>query len=73
MPDPFPLGPAAWPKRQVSPSGARAWVTSRAVQAPRVCRGVPSTEAGAEAPYVRLGVPAHRQTTEAPKAGQTKR
>jgi len=41
----------------MSPSGAQTWLTPGVAQVPRVCRGVPSTEAGAQAPRVRWGLP----------------
>jgi len=41
----------------MSPSGAQTWLTPSVAQAPRVHRGVPSTEAGAQAPRVRWGLP----------------
>jgi len=41
----------------MSPSGAQTWLSPSVAQAPRVRKGVPSTEAGAQAPCVRWGLP----------------
>jgi len=58
-PVPFPLGPVAWPKRQVSPSGTRAWVTPSAAQAPCVHRDVPSPQAGSPSATCAQGCAKH--------------
>jgi len=77
-PHQFLLGQVALPKRQVSPSGARAWVTQaqcvrcvvpspkQIAQTPRGRSGMASTEAGPKH-HVAQGCVQHRSRTQAPR------
>ena len=55
-----------WPKCQVSPSGAHAWLTPNTARAPCVRWGCPAPRQASQVPSVHRVCPTPRQVSQAP-------